>query len=540
MKTKIILLCFILVSFFCKSQTQSFQWVEQNGGIGEEYAFSIAVDDSSNSYITGYMDAANNIRLNNSACINHDIFIAKYDKTGTLIWIDQIGGGSNDIGWGISVDKDHNVYVAASFQDTLNLATDTLICQGFSDVLVTKFNSAGVLQWARKAGGSIGNYGYAIDCDSLNNVYVTGSFYGTVQFDAITLTSYGWNDCFLAKYDTYGNLQWAINSGGSTAGIDEAYAISIDKDNNIYTSGKFSDTAFFASDTLISKGGSDCFISKFDPSGNMQWVKQAGGNGDDIAQGIALDNSGNICVTGYFESTGHFESDSLISNGGSDIFIAKYDSSGNLKWSEKAGGSGTDQGAGISSDKNGKNYITGFFSGNSNFGSIPVVSSGSVDIFVTCLDSLGNFEWTKKSGSIGLDAGSSIGTDTANNIFLAGLFTNSCTFESINLTSEGSMDLFIGMIDTDGSVNINENITAENNLNVFPNPTNGIINFVLKNNVFSKPVSVNVFNNLGVLVFEKQFKDQENKIDLSSFGKGIYFIETVFNETKYFSKVIVN
>ncbi len=526
------------------AQTPNCQWVQRFGGVGEEYAFGITVDDSSNSYVTGYVDAANKIKAANGInCIDHDIFTAKYDSNGNLMWMKGIGGGGDDIGWGIAIDKNKNIYVAASFQDTLNLPNDTLISSGYLDVLIAKYNSNGVFQWAKKAGGNLGDYAYAVAVDSHDDIYLTGSFFGNAIFGTTGLSSRGLNDIFLAKYDTDGNLLWAKNEGGSKFEDDEAYAIAIDKNDNIYLTGKFGDTAYFAGDTLISRGTSDIFIAQFTTDGNLNWIKQAGGTDTDMGQGISTDKSGNIYTTGYFGTTSSFGSEQVMSNGFSDIFITKYDANGNELWVKSAGSTTSDEGAGIAVDANNKIYVTGYFTKTPTFGSQTIVSNGSYDIYLTCIDSVGNFQWAKAIGSIGTDASSSIKIDTANNIFIAGTFYDTCNFDNVTVKSAGSKDSFVAKYLAKSSVGIDENEQEKNALTIFPNPTSGLLNILINQYGNFKPIEIKISNALGQLVYEEKINSQSqstfHQINLSKFESGFYFLETIIDTKKLVKKIIV-
>lgn len=526
--------------YFCKSQTLNFQWAEQFGGTGEEYGFGIAVDDSSNSYVTGYVDAANGIRQNSAAnCINHDIFLVKYNNQGVPLWMEQIGGSTDDMGWGIALDKNNDIYIAASFQDTLNLSTGVLISNDYKDILIAKYSNAGVLQWAKQAGGSFGNYAYAIATDSQNNIYVTGSFYGTAHFENDSITSHGASDIFLAKYDSDGNLQWVINEGGSSQDNDEGYSICVDKDNNIYTCGKYGGTAVFSGDTLKAKGSSDCFLAKHTADGTLQWVRSAGGTSLDIAQGVSSDKSGNIFMTGYYSATGLFGEDTLTSHGSSDIFIVKYNSSGTMQWAKGAGGSGADEGAGITVDKKGNSYTTGYFNGNAVWGSSNIMSNGGPDIYVAALDSTGNYNWTAHCGSAGADAASSIKADTSSNILFTGTFSSTSSFGPLLLTSAGETDFFITEIAAGGTVGIIEE-NNKNDLLLYPNPTTSSFTLHINGKSSFEPMEVNIMNSTGQVVLAKQLKNNSNTIDLGSFGKGIYFIDAVIDNKHFYKKIIVN
>lgn len=160
----------------------------------------------------------------------------------------------------------------------------------------------------------------------------------------------------------------------------------MDSGGNAYLSGYFYGQVTFGPHTLNSYGSSDVYTAKLDPSGNWLWAVQAGGLFADYGLGIALDNTGNVYLTGDFIGTAVFGTHSLTSSGQQDIFAAKLDSAGNWLWVIQAGGAGYEKGRDIVVDNLGVAYLTGWFSSAGNFGSHPVTPNGTLDdIFVAKL-----------------------------------------------------------------------------------------------------------------------------------------------------------
>jgi len=196
------------------------------------------------------------------------------------------------------------------------------------------------------------------------------------------LVSEGWQNLFVAKYTPSGNLIWVqkATSTGTALGRD----ISVDGSNNSYVTGWFYGVAHFGSTTLNSVER-DMFVARFDATGNIVWAKKAGGASDDMGRGIALDNSGNSYVSGSFSKKADFNSISIKSLGYADIFVAKYDPSGNVLWVESAGGTSSDGGQAIQIDDSENIIFTGSFSETAYFGPTALVSEGGCDIFVSRL-----------------------------------------------------------------------------------------------------------------------------------------------------------
>src|SRR6185295_12728347 len=170
--------------------------------------------------------------------------------------------------------------------------------------------------------------GNAIYADAAGNCYLAGTISAVTTFGSITLTPSGYEDAFTAKLDPSGKVLWAkLGTGPYQA---DAMSITTDKSSNIYVTGRFRYTINFDSFSMTAKGSNyDIFIVKYDPSGNVLWVKQAGSdNGQDIGYGVATDQQNNVYITGHFEGSGTFDTVSV--NAG--IFIAKYSEAGNLIW----------------------------------------------------------------------------------------------------------------------------------------------------------------------------------------------------------------
>jgi Beta-propeller repeat/Domain of unknown function (DUF5122) beta-propeller len=367
-------------------------WAKRAGGIGLDWGFALAIDGAGNSYVTG--------RFRNSATFgpgdpnetlmtvigSDDIFVAKYNSSGALVWARRAGGSSTDEGRGIAVDSAGNSYVSGFFAGSATfglgqLNATTLTSAGSLDIFIAKYDPNGEPVWAKRAGGSSSDDAFEIATDGAGNSYATGRFLGTATFGAgeaneTMLTSAGSNDGFVARYDSNGALIWARRAGGASS--DDAFGIAADGAGNSYVTGQFSSTATFGGGetnqtTLTSAGGFDIFVARYNPNGALVWATSAGGTGDDTSLAIATDGSGNSYLTGFLQGMATFgggESGetTITAAGERDIPIAKYDSIGALVWATSAGGAGHDAGSGIVVDNAGNSHVTGFFQVSATFG----------------------------------------------------------------------------------------------------------------------------------------------------------------------------
>lgn len=260
------------------------------------------------------------------------------------------------------------------------------------------------------------------------------------------------------------DFHWAKSAGGTS--LDYGQKVVTDGMGNIYVTGYFlSDSISFGSTTLTREpgpsGSSAIFLVKYDLNGNVLWAKSAGGKEDDISNGISIDGSGNVFITGGFQSdTITFDTTMLInaSTGSSeDVFIVKYDPNGNLIWAKSGAGSGgtpRDEGNGIATDGSGNVYVTGYFRSQSiTFGTITLTNAVQADIFIVKYDANGNVIWAKREGGGGGDVSTGITVDGSGSFYISGHFySNSITFGSTTLTNVNNNDeLFIAKYDTDGN-----------------------------------------------------------------------------------------
>ncbi len=243
--------------------------------------------------------------------------------------------------------------------------------------------------------------------------------------------------------------QWVAHAGGSAR--DHGQDITIDDMGNIFIVGSFEENIIFDPYTLTSNGLYDIFIAKIDESGNWIWADNVFGNYDDHGIEICNDPYGNLYITGFFNNSISFGSTELISNGSRDIFIAKLNQNNEWEWAKNAGGIEMDIGYGICSDSEGNAYITGIFRDTASFGSINLTSCGETDVFIAKLDVNGNWLWVNEINGSDLVYGIGICTDSNNNIYATGSFQETATFGPFSLTSSGDNDVFVSKMSSDGN-----------------------------------------------------------------------------------------
>lgn len=366
------------------------EWVQS--AIGTGIGLDIEIDINGNLIVTGYFYETvsfGNISVVSNGMA--DFFLAKYTSDGTLLWAKSAGASKIDIAYGVSSDKMGNILITGHYTGTTTFDNTTLssVDPNFDDVFIAKYNGAGNLIWVKSAGGISGDFGLDIATDSNNNIYITGYYILSAKFGNITITSTGANDVFLVKYDPNGETQWVRSGGGS--GIDSGVRLAVDANGNVYLTGYFSENARFTSPfgnekNISSAGSVDIFLVKYDTNGTLQWLRSMGGSNYDSVKGIAVDATGSVYLTGSYHTSATFWGGVIFSAGFSDIFVVKHNNNGDFQWVKSAGGANGDSGEGIAIDRKGYVYVIGEFSGSANFGSTAFTSAGFSDVIIAKFD----------------------------------------------------------------------------------------------------------------------------------------------------------
>jgi hypothetical protein len=470
MKNLFLSSCLIFSIFFARAQDANFVWAKNMGGNSTNQGTSIAVANG-NVYSVGFFYGTTDFDpgagvFNLTSAGNRDIFISKFDASGNFIWAERIGGTLIDNCNDIAIDPLGNILITGSFDGTVDFdpgpGTFTMTSVN-EDIFVSKFNANGNLIWAKQMGGSSTDIGYGIAVDLSGNVYTTGTFFFTGDFDpgpgTFSLTANSYFEVFVSKLDAAGNFVWAKQMGGSIA-YDRGFDIAVDTIKNVYTTGQFSYIGDFdpgpGSYSLSSAGSYDIFISKLDSLGNFSWAKALNGGGFMSAGlGIVTDPAGNVYTTGYFEWTVDFDPGpstfSITSTGDKDVFVLKLTTAGNFVWAKNMGGGAPDNAFAIDLDSLGNVYTTGHFTGNAaDFdpgpGTYTFAASGD-DLFISKLDNNGNFSWAKRLGSTSGEFGYGIAVDNSHNVYTTGFFNGVLDFDPnvgvSNLNGTGGSNIFV-------------------------------------------------------------------------------------------------
>jgi hypothetical protein len=444
MKTKLLLVALLfLIRFHLYSQSgQAFQWAKRMGGSGNDFPSTITIDNHKNIINTGYFSGT--VDFDPGPGIYNltglGMFISKLDSSGNFIWAKKIGDS-----WTTGVlvtDIYDNIYITGRFSQTVDFDPGTGISNLTStdsslDIYIAKFNAAGDLIWAESIGGQSDESSSAITLDSDGHVYLTGLFQDTVDFDpggaTYNLAPYSnqdpnGSDFFILKLDTSGSFIWA--KGINYSDFDSPVSMVADSAGNVFITGRYESSGWSGvAETLL-------MFCKFTTSGDNAWHKILIGSavGSGYGESIALDQSGNLYVTGSYIGDVDFDNIHLHSNAASsDIFILKSDTTGHIIWVKSIGGIGEESGKSIVADHLNNIYVKGWYNENAAFDFDPGtgvydLSGSGVNEYLSKFDTAGNFTWVKPIYSFSGDNVFSPGgltLDPSDNLYASGVYKGS-------------------------------------------------------------------------------------------------------------------
>ncbi len=524
----------LFISQAVAAQNPQWHWLQEVKGTEMISGSGIVVDASGNTLVAGTFNGTavlGGVSLESRG--DSDIFLAKYNENGEAIWVKQAGGGNGDLSWALTVDGSNNMLVAMLLGEGSVVGDSTLSAGG---TYVAKYDENGNMLWVTQAGSFNPR---DIAGDMSGNISLTGHFVDEISIGDTTLTSFGSLDILVARFDKDGNFLWAAQAGGT--GLEIGASVAVDEMGASYVTGWFSEISSFNDTTLTSMGFGDTFIAKYDHLGNLLWVLQQGGSSGDSGVAIALDADGNILVFGEFWEEATYGGETLTSLGQFDLFLAKYDAAGKPLWVRQAGGPEGDHAHDLAIDAAGNCLIIGAFRGDVTFDTVMLSETGGggdADIFTAKYGADGEFFWVEQSGGILEDFPSAIAAHSTGDAVLLGNYGGSAQFGGETLTSDGERDVVIarlGDMTTDVDPASSQPSAFQLHQN-YPNPFNPQtrINYDLSENAH---VKISIYNTAGqfidVIVDERQSAGTHSVVwDASGFSAGVYFIKMVAGSGK--------
>ena len=547
--TILFLLCFTKLF----SQTPTIEWAGRIGGNYYDGAQGLSVDQSGNVYITGGYQSSIDLDIGTgnypiTGTSGSDAFLAKYNNNGNILWGVKFSGTLDSSGYNIGTDANGNVYSVGKFFNTIDFnpgagifnLTATPGPYSISDIYLSKLDSNGNFVYAKKIGGLGVKDPSGFKVDSNGDIYLSGYFNKETFFsDTVSLIpTVGQDniyDMFIAKWNSNGNLLWAKQIGSGSI-MQRSESMITDSNGNIYLCGNFHETTDFdpsTSGTFFmtphTLGSTDIFVLKLDNDGNFVWAKNMGGSAPNSAKSIALDQSNNLTITGYFSGTIDFDPGinnyflTCPPNSGYNPFLLKLNSNGDFIWAKHLIGNG--YGSSVTINPNGNICITGKFNNTCDFssGNSTAINStlGGSDIFIAEYTNSGNFNWVKCIGSNQDDIGNSVVADSFGNYFNIGDFYGNAyinnSLDTLNLTSQGYQDIMFIKI---SSSNLSTDDFNRDDFSLYPNPSKNELYLTVPKAYENSVLAVYSIN--GQLLINSELKNNLNIDDLAT---GTYIIK---------------
>lgn len=371
-------------------------------------------------------------------------------KTPEYSWVFSGGGAKYDKVRGVATDQEGNVYLTGDATDDGNFGDLIRQSHGASDAFLLKLSPSGKPLWIQTLGGSLVDRGYGVATDKDGNVYVTGHHQSIDGKAAHTgMSNKGDYDLFLAKYNPEGELLWLKSEGSS--GYDYSHGVNVDAAGNVVISGSiFSDIKY--GDTEL-KGHRMIFCAKYKPNGDLIWVKGTEDKLSGSAHGISTDAANNIYLGGLIHGTGKFGNISLSSKT-PHAMVAKLTSEGEVLWVNSEPASGNACYHEITADSQGRIWTAGMFKGELTLGSEKHASTSLKDYdgVLAHYDTHGKLQWSKQIHSAATDYGLGVTTDDQGTAYFSGSYGSPATFCGQSLETQGSSDILIAAFNPKGEL----------------------------------------------------------------------------------------
>jgi hypothetical protein len=447
-----------LTSSVAQPNGPPYGWIRQVRGQGTaDSARAAGMDALGNIYVVGVLSGPTTIGTSvlTDQGVGDDLFLAKYDSMGQVLWARHVTRtGKTDGTVALAVDSVGNAYVTSEFTLTnISFGSITLTntdSSGNPDMLVVKYSSAGIPQWARAGVGISYQRGTGVAVDGAGNCYVAGAHGNVATFDGVStpITTPTTAGNFLVKYTSAGQVVWVQNVAAMNP---NPVALAADGSGVCYLTGSFDNPANFGSTNLTGMGG-DFFLAKYDASGQFQWVRASSGAGAS-GRGVALGPDGSVYVAGDFRYDINFgPGTATLDPLHGAILLVKYDSAGVFQWVRMADGtSDAEYGNAIAVDRLGNCYLTGQFNLKVQFGPVSVTNVLNGDFYVAKYDSAGQFQWVQVGGGRGPDTGFGVVVDAFGYVYATLTLRSEGTFGSTTVTctqGAGDNDVLLVKLDS--------------------------------------------------------------------------------------------
>lgn len=561
----LLLIALMVVPMFSWLHAQPGTWAISAGAGARDYVSDILVDNSGNTYITGYF--SDSIEFENTKLMSlgkNDIYVAKYDPNGSLVWAQRHGWLENDFTRKLAMDWDGTILVVGDYQDSTILAGDTILSLDTLwfgpyaetyDVFILEVEPDGSTPSVFADGWFSSERCYDLEVDG-NADRIMGVTWHTWSWWEKGTPGKGFHDAMIVALDseatmTAPNVNLFFHNRTHAWGkqFDEAREVEVIGDSLYVLGGMFQDTCYFRDSTLfgVTDFEDDIFITTHDDTAGFKWAIWGGSAGKDRMTGMVHDAMGNLYVTGTYIDTFSMGGQSIVSAGNLDGFIAKIDQNGNLVWLTSVGGENYDALEAIAIRPSGDLVITGYFQGELTLGGTTLQAIDSLDqnVLVASVEtSNGAVNWAWGGGGDGIDIGQALSISSSNEIYVVGSYTGTAVFGQQQLPSNGSDDIFILRMDATGSVSRPEaDLSGIDGLNIYPNPSYDRVNisFELQR---KELVEASLLDLGGKVVLNRNFGQMipgshNFAMDLAGLAPGFYLMQLKAGEQSKTRKLVI-
>lgn len=424
-------------------------WAKRAGFTLEQRTQGVATDSQGNVVITGRMFGSADFgggMLTSAG--GYDFFVAKFDKDGNHLWSKIFGGTTDDEAVAIATDSAGNVFLTGYFTGTMSIGATNLTATDTSDGFVIKLDSMGAVAGHAILSGLGSQLSTSIVVDSMGGVFVAGDFDTQINTGVGQLTSFDLLDGFIVKYDNTLSPLWHKSFGGS--GDDHANGLARDSMNNLYVTGSYNGTVDFGGGPLPNGGGTDAFVAKLNPVGTHVLSKGFATNGNQSPKSIAVNAAGEIFIYGEFTTQIDLGGGVVLAAGLADLFLTKLDPTATHVFTKVYGDLEDQAPHGMAVDSAGDVVFSMSLEGTVDFGGGPLVNAGPAgnsDVVVVKLSSSGSYRWSRRYGATNDQDSRAIAVDGMNNIFVGGELGGTMNFGPVTITASSSDDAFIAKLE---------------------------------------------------------------------------------------------
>lgn len=444
----VIIVMTTLVSAAATPETPpGFAWAVSGGGKLSDKVRGACFDTEGNVVIAGETtEGAKFAGVDIPAAAGMNFFLAKLDADGKRLWVRTGGGGLIDRAYGVATDREGNCYVTGHYQSPdAEFDGVKLPQRGTYDIFIAKYDRDGRLVWIETAGGAGYDYGHGIAVDGRGDVIVTGAVVGKGKFGDVEVGNDTGAHIFCAKYHRDGKLAWVkVAEGAGGAG----HGVAIDGGDQIYIAGITSGSGRFGAQPLVTPKGSSAVVAKLSPAGEVFWIAQQFGEASCLFHELACDAEGRVWACGMFKGRATFGRETFTTTGpkDSDAILSHFAPDGKLVWTRVGQGPAVDYGLGVATDGQGNAFLTGEFTADFRLGGATLQSRGGVDVYVAKFDSSGTLRWITQAGGTTGDNAYTLARDAKHRIVIGGSFSGTAKFGDTEITSGSATDLYVAKL----------------------------------------------------------------------------------------------